>query len=374
MLAALWRGALRAIGYGLLALVSIAVLLAFKPVPVTVPPIQAGPDVGYWQMPGGYRIAYHLVPANGIAAGSARTTPILFLHGGPGGYVHSAHIRALAPLSAGGRAIYLYDQSGTGLSDRRARPKETTLASHVADLNAIVTGPLGASKVVLIGHSYGAQVATGFAVRHPELVEHLVLTSPGAIQPIQFDEDGRSVNEQRYPTPPGLSFRAIDVDGESSEDLGIGGLPFRALASIALATAFDMKFAPDAELDAALNTMAARFTRHMVCDPAKVQPEEGGAGAYSRIGANFYEDSDDPRALMPAMTAPVLVLQGACDYIPYADAYEYAALFPNARYRFVPDAGHILWWEKPDEVRAAIGEFLDAPVPERPAPSGAAAD
>jgi len=60
----------------------------------------------------------------------------------------------------------------------------------------------------------------------------------------------------------------------------------------------------------------------------------------------------------------VLVLQGACDHLPYAGTYEYAALLPNARYRFVAGAGHILWWDRPEEYLAAIEEFLAEPRPE----------
>ena len=55
------------------------------------------------------------------AAGAVKRTPVIFLHGGPGGYVHSAVIRVLAPLTADGRDLYFYDQSGTGLSDQRRR-------------------------------------------------------------------------------------------------------------------------------------------------------------------------------------------------------------------------------------------------------------
>jgi proline iminopeptidase len=59
------------------------------------------------------------------------------------------------------------------------------------------------------------------------------------------------------------------------------------------------------------------------------------------------------------MTAPVLVLQGQCDFLAYGDVYEYAAAFPNARYRYVPRAGHIIWWDQPTVYQAAIRDFLN---------------
>ena len=63
-------------------------------------------------------------------------------------------------------------------------------------------------------------------------------------------------------------------------------------------------------------------------------------------------------ARMRRFTAPVLVLQGQCDFVPYAEAYEYVDLFPDARYRFVAGAGHILWWERPAVYAQAIEAFI----------------
>jgi proline iminopeptidase len=184
-----------------------------------------------------------------------------------------------------------------------------------------------------------------------------VLSSPGDLKPNLFDEQGRWVNEQRYRPPANLAF--VDTSATLDADTSLMRLPFRAVVSMALAQAFNIKFAPDSEVDAALNTMAARFTRSMVCDPAHVQPEEGGAGAYSRIGVNFFpDDFYDPRADMARMNAPVLVLHGQCDTIPYEAVAEYVALFPNAAYRMIEGAGHELWWDRPDDYADAIRAFL----------------
>jgi proline iminopeptidase len=122
--------------------------------------------------------------------------------------------------------------------------------------------------------------------------------------------------------------------------------------------ALNVKTVSDAEADAALNTLAARFTRNMVCDPRKVQPEEGGAGLYVRTGANWFGNVADPRPQMRRFPGKVLVLQGQCDFVPYAEAYEYVDLFPDARYRFVAGAGHILWWERPAVYAQAIEAFI----------------
>lgn len=341
----------RALGVALLCALGLVVFLLLKPVPTTVDPIQPRPDTRYWAMPGGYRIAWTRIPA----PGGATKPPVIFLHGGPGGYVHSAIIRTLAPLSTDGRDVYLYDQSGTGLSDRRERPKDTTIATHLQDLE-VIRARIGADRVVLIGHSFGGLLAALYAAEHPDRIERLVLSSPGGLEPAAFDADGRPVTDRLYPAPANLRF--IPPTGYVEATAG-ENMPVRARASFVLAQLFNIKFAPDREMDAAVDTMASGFTRTMVCDPAHVKPEEGGAGTYSRIGTNFYpDDFEDRRPKMRRMTAPVLVLQGQCDFLSYGEAYEYAATFPDARYRFLPDAGHIIWWEQPDAYAGAIRAFL----------------
>ena len=68
-----------------------------------------------------------------------------------------------------------YDPRGSGLSDRDLRgiPLDD-LDLWVEDLEAVVAGT-GSDQVALLGVSQGGPVAVAFAVRHPDLVSHLVL-------------------------------------------------------------------------------------------------------------------------------------------------------------------------------------------------------
>lgn len=356
-----WLRRLYRAGAVVLGLLGLAVIIAFLlPVSVTVTPLQPRADTRYWHMEGGYRIAYTLLtPPLGVA----ERVPVIFLHGGPGGYVHSSIIRALQPLADAGHRVYLYDQHGSGLSDRLDRPKGSRFNDQVDDLEEIVTQQLGASHVALIGHSHGARIAVHFAATHPAQVEALVLSSPGNLEPSLNDPNGHATVEATYPVPTALHFQPPE-DEQYRQDTALSAMPLKVILAQAAAMAFDLKLLPDAEVDAALNTLAAGFTRNMVCDPANVQAEEGGAGFYVRTGANWFADVEDPRPRMRQFTSPVLVLQGQCDFVPYAEAYEYAALFPKARYRFIERAGHLIWWEQASSYAAAIVEFLATPEPE----------
>ena len=352
-------GRLGKVSLALAGAASVAVVIgSLLPLRPTVAPIRPRPETRYWEMARGHRIAYERLPA-ASAPGAAPGAPIVFLHGGPGGYVHSSIVRTLAPLARRGHDLYFYDQVGSGLSDRLPRPRDYSFLGHVADLDEIVTrriAPAG-GRVILIGHSYGGFVAAGYLALHPDRVERLVLSSPAEIQPARFDDSGRWVNESKYPVPPNLRFVApleVPLDG-------LRFWPLRALAAIALGTV-NVKLMDDAEADGVLNRLAAGFTRGMVCDPRNVQPEEGGAGFYAHGWSGWYGDLEDPRPLLAQRHQPVLVLQGACDMLPYAGTYEYVDLLPRARYRFVDGAGHILWWDRPDEFVQAIDEFLSEPT------------
>lgn len=336
-------------------MVMTAAFFLLKPIKTTIEPISPRESTEYWVMDGGYRIAYtHLRPPSEMASTGA---PIIFLHGGPGGYIHSSIIEILAPIAASGRDVYLYDQSGTGLSDRRERPKDTTVSTHLRDLESIVQ-KIGASEVSLIGHSFGGLLAALFASDNPDLVDSLVLSAPAEMEPILFDENGKWLNAEKFPNNGGYEF--INTSETYAKDTSMANLPARAIAALVAAQFLNTKLVADSEVDAAMNSMASKFTHNMVCDEKNVQPEEGGGGAYMRIGTNFFpDDFVDRREIMETLSIPVLVLHGQCDFIPYASAYEYADLFPSSEYVFMEGAGHILYWDKPTEYVNRIMTFLD---------------
>lgn len=98
----------------------------------------------------------------------------IVLHGGPGiphGYLRPEFDR-LATL---GRVVY-YDQRGCGAS---GRDTAVSWEDHVADLDRLI-GRLGEERVNLAGSSWGAYLALLYALRHPERVRALVLSSPPA--------------------------------------------------------------------------------------------------------------------------------------------------------------------------------------------------
>ncbi|MBL9148825.1 MAG: alpha/beta hydrolase [Phycisphaerae bacterium] len=333
-------------------------LLAWCLIPLhsSNPRIEARSDTQYWLLANGHRIAYSRVDARDAVVAKA---PIVFVHGGPGAYVHSSTIATLGALADGGRDVYFYDQAGSGLSDRLPHPLDHSFPGNVEDLLEIVTKKIGAPRVVLIGQSFGGRLAAAFAIAHPELIERLVLCAPAAIEPVLYDADGENAALAAYPIPPGLVFTL--PPGFAARAPGLwSGLPVRAVLAVILARACNVKLMSDLEADGVMNDLAVERLEHLSCDPANVPLGQGGAGFYASVSGGRCPTRCDGRANMSGMHAPVLVLHGQCDpIVSYAEAYEYAALFPSAEYRPIPGAGHVVWWDEPESVVAQIAEFLE---------------
>jgi pimeloyl-ACP methyl ester carboxylesterase len=67
----------------------------------------------------------------------------------------------------------------------------------------------------------------------------------------------------------------------------------------------------------------------------------------------------DTSTRLPAVKAPTLVMAGtADDMVLYPNNEVIAALIPDATMHPLPDAGHLFWWERRDEVVTAITKHL----------------
>ena len=151
---------------------------------------------------------------------------IIVLHGGPGGDFRS--LAALADLSDEFTVVF-YDQRGAGLSERV--PAEVlTLDGYLAELAAIVEAVSPEAPPILIGHSWGAMLATAYLGQNPDGAQAAVLIEPGYLDAAGFA--AWQAESQRYLS--GFSywgealltgFRAQHVegpDGAAQDDFLIG--------------------------------------------------------------------------------------------------------------------------------------------------------
>ncbi len=345
----LFKKILKWIGYLLLAGISIFTLMVVIPEKETVKPIIPKEYTQYWTMDEGFKIAYTHVKST---ADSIKT-PLVFLHGGPGGYIHSSIINTLAELTHLGHDVYLYDQRGSGLSDRLERYSDISFQHHIDDLHEIISEKIK-GKVILMGQSFGSEIIAHYSSYYPETIEKIIFSSPGTLGPPRMQNNEYVDLATVYEIPDSLKFIAPysfvkDVDRVAFKP--------KAIALITGALLFDKKLISDEQADRMLNTLASKFTRGMVCDEKNVLPEEGGGGLYAFIATN-QGDFPDVRAKIRQLEIPIIVIQGQCDYIPFSSAYEYVALYKNGSYKFIENAGHEIWWEQKEKYLAVIQKFL----------------
>jgi proline iminopeptidase len=125
------------------------------------------PGEGFAVVPGG-KVWYRIY-------GSGDRTPLLMLHGGPGG--RSCAFSVLADLAAD-RPVVIYDQLGSGRSER---PTDTSLwrTERFVDELAALREALGLRRIHLLGHSWGGTLATEYLLtKKPAGVESVILSSP----------------------------------------------------------------------------------------------------------------------------------------------------------------------------------------------------
>ena len=93
--------------------------------------------------------------------------PVIVLHGGPD-FDHTYLLPELDQLAAHARLVY-YDQRGRGRSAIGVEPNDVSIASEIADLDALRRS-LGVDAVAILGHSWGGLLAMEYTTRHPDRV------------------------------------------------------------------------------------------------------------------------------------------------------------------------------------------------------------
>lgn len=162
----------------------------------------AGPDGRAWP------VATRELPETARAYGMARPPKVAYVELGKGGpkgtllFVHGlgSYLKfwwfQLDAFAADGWHVVALDLPGYGRSEKPASFPYTMEA--MADAARELARGLGAERPVLVGHSMGAQVALSWAIRYPDDVRALVLTSPAGFETFTVRE--RAWFEQAYST------------------------------------------------------------------------------------------------------------------------------------------------------------------------------
>jgi len=207
------------------------------------------------------------------------------------------------------------DVRGRGLSDDAPDPSHGyDLASYAADVDAVVEG-LGLRDPILLGHSMGARIAARAAVTGRLSLRGTVLVDPPLSGP------GRGP----YPTTLDAFLAQL-------------GQARRGTDADEVARSWPRWPRREQEL-------RARWLSS--CSRAAITATHAGFET-----EDFFDD-------WPKVPAPTFFLYGgASPVVTAAGAAEAAERNPSAEFAEVPDAGHMVFWDRPDEGLAALREAL----------------
>lgn len=124
------------------------------------------PSEGFIQVTGG-KVWYRVV-------GTGQGTPLLLLHGGPG---FTSHYLDPLRLLSDERPVVFYDQLGAGRSERPTDIRLWRAERFVEEL-AQFRKALGLTRVHILGHSWGTQLAVDYLLTKPKGVRSIILSSP----------------------------------------------------------------------------------------------------------------------------------------------------------------------------------------------------
>jgi pimeloyl-ACP methyl ester carboxylesterase len=221
--------------------------------------------------------------------------PVLLLHGG---FCSLETWRAQLPALAAAYQVHAPERPGHGRSADRDGPFR--YADMVADTIRYLDA-VGLDDANVIGFSDGAIISLLLALEHPERVRSIVAISAN-LNPDVFADTG---------------------DEPAEEDEARGGSDVRA--------AYE-KLSPDGpgHCDVILDKLHTLWT----------------------------SEPDIAAADLAAICAPALIMAGDRDSIPTDHTVLIARSIPRARLAIVPDAGHMVIEEQPDEVNRLVLRFL----------------
>jgi pimeloyl-ACP methyl ester carboxylesterase len=256
--------------------------------------------------------------------------PLVLLHGN-GSMIQDFEASGLLDLAAAKYRVIVFDRPGFGYS---ARPRGTVWSPDAqADLFHEALAELDALPAIVLGQSWGAQVAAALGMRHPDGVAALVLASG-----------------YYYPTA------RLDLVPLSAPAVPIVGDLFRYTLAPLLGRliwpALMRKIFGPAEVPA---KFAAGFPTGLALRPSQLR-------ASAAETALMVPDAFALEGRYRDLPMPVVVTAGALDRLVDTDrqSAELAREIGHSRFRPVAGAGHMVHQTAVDAVMAAIDEAADA--------------
>jgi proline iminopeptidase len=271
------------------------------------------------------------------ASRSGQGTPLVLCHGGPGLWDMFEDVTRLLDDRA---TVVRWDQRGCGRSERCDGP--WTSERFVADLDAVRRhfAPDAPARTVLLGHSWGAQLALSYALAHPERVAALIYVSGTGIGP---DADWHPAFKENF----------LARLGEEPQRLA----RWKELTDLPRLT-------EDEERERAVLQWSIEFEdRERAAEHAGRMADPWfpiNTACNNALNAERKRTWGTPElyAACQALDLPVLIVDGERDIRPRSAVDSLERALPRVRRVVLPEAGHLPWVEDPKGFRAAVTAML----------------
>jgi proline iminopeptidase len=263
--------------------------------------------------------------------------PAVYLHGGPGSGCQPDHRRLFDPERF--HAV-LFDQRGSGRSRPKGRRDHNTLTHLIADMETI-RQKFGFEQWMVVGGSWGATLALGYAQAHPDRVSGLVLRATFLGTRAELDAAFLETLPRFYPE---LAKDFIGLVPEDERKQPLEAYWRRILDSdVAVHSPFARAWH---DTERILSEHAPSRTR---LDLASLK-STGALPSTPFMEAHYFANDCfmKPNQLLDnagkLRAIPGIIVQGRYDLLcPAANSHALAARWPDAELRIVPGAGHTLY-------------------------------
>jgi pimeloyl-ACP methyl ester carboxylesterase len=276
-------------------------------------------------------------PVHVLDFGGPAGAPVLVCVHGLGG----SHVNwlAIGPPLARDHRVLAIDLPGHGLTPPAGRPATVRANQRLLDrfLHQVVGGP-----AILVGNSMGGTIALLQATAAPDTVAGAVLVDPALPLPGLARPD-RLVARQ-------FLLYAIPVVGERYLAWERRGAAEELVRRVLALCCVDPERVPAEVVEASVE-LARRRKGQQGLERAFLEAARSLLWLLGRRA--------QARAMLAAVTAPVLLLHGDADrLVPLAAARTAAAANPSWRFEVAADTGHVPMLERPEWTVAVIRDWL----------------
>ncbi|MBA3483181.1 MAG: alpha/beta fold hydrolase [Pirellulales bacterium] len=253
---------------------------------------------------------------------------LLFVHGNP---TWSFHWRRLIARYRSDYRCVAMDHLGCGLSD--LQPQPLRLADHIANVRELIES-LDLRRVTLVAQDWGGAIGLGALLAERERFERIVLFNTGAFRP--------------WFIPWRIRVCRAPIVGRLAVQRG--NAFSRAALSMTLARRRRLDPAVAAGYLAPYDTWARRAAVYQF---VKDIPLSASHPTWHTLGA--IEDQ------LPSLAdLPSLLIWGERDWCFTTECLDrFAVVWPKAEVRRLPDVGHWVVEDAPDDAERFVAEFLE---------------